>query len=202
MEYCDDTGDCYGSEEIAVVGIDGTGHGYLTSDNGRPDHDPGWSPAGDKVVFTSLQFGLRTVNPNTGMITTLPMCCSDPSWSPDATKIAYTRYVGTTSEVFVANADGSGETRLTGLLDVRLGLRITDKLAGVSATVEDTTLSAPAQCVETPDPAIGGHCTLVTTADALAAGTVSEGKRTVWELDAVRVYHGSTPFAVQGLLVP
>ena len=89
-----------------------------------------------------------------------------------------------------------------GQLDVRLGMRITDKLGGVAATVADSTLSAPAQCAPTPDPAIGGHCTLITTADALAPGTVLKGKRTVWELGAVQVYHGTTPYAVQGVFVP
>ena len=54
-------------------------------------------------------------------------------------------------------------------------------------------MSAPAQCAETADPAIGGYCSLVTTADALAPGTVVEGKRTVWALDAVQVYHDGNP---------
>jgi hypothetical protein len=96
----------------------------------------------------------------------------------------------------------AGLTDYTGQLEVRLGLRITDKLGGVSATVQDTTLSAPAQCAQTADPEIGGWCSLVTSADALAPGTVSEGKRTVWELDSVKVHHDGTPFATQGLFIP
>jgi hypothetical protein len=42
----------------------------------------------------------------------------------------------------------------------------------------------------------------VTTADALVPGTVLEGKRTVWALDAVKVYSGGNLFATQGLFVP
>ena len=37
----------------------------------------------------------------------------DVNWSPDGSKIAYSRFVGTPAgneELFVANADGTGET--------------------------------------------------------------------------------------------
>ena len=32
-------------------------------------------------------------------------------WSPDGTKIAFVRYFGGAGEIFVMNADGSGQTR-------------------------------------------------------------------------------------------
>jgi hypothetical protein len=37
----------------------------------------------------------------------------DPHWSPDGTMIAFTRQVGSTSDIFVMNSDGSAVRRLT-----------------------------------------------------------------------------------------
>ena len=39
-----------------------------------------------------------------------------PNWSPDGTKIAYNSQVASTVEIFVMNADGSKQTRLTNIL--------------------------------------------------------------------------------------
>ena len=40
----------------------------------------------------------------------------DPSWSPDGTQIAFARYEGCCNpEIYVMNADGSDERRLTAL---------------------------------------------------------------------------------------
>jgi TolB protein len=36
-----------------------------------------------------------------------------PQWSPDGERIAFTRQLGDTNDIFVINADGIGETRLT-----------------------------------------------------------------------------------------
>ena len=38
---------------------------------------------------------------------------SDPSWSPDGTKIAFDSYRDGNIEIYVMNADGSNQTRLT-----------------------------------------------------------------------------------------
>ena len=38
---------------------------------------------------------------------------SRPSWSPDGQQIAFTREVGHNFELYVMNADGSGQLRLT-----------------------------------------------------------------------------------------
>jgi hypothetical protein len=105
--------------------------------------------------------------------------------------------------------DYSGELR------AHVSLRITDKLndPGDIATMTDTTLGATVPCATTPDTMQGGSCSLVTTVDALVPGTVSEGKRSVWELGQIQVDDGGDDwdaetsagnalFMVQGLFVP
>jgi hypothetical protein len=105
--------------------------------------------------------------------------------------------------------DYSGELR------AHVGLRVTDKLndPGDNGTMTDTTLGATVPCASTPDTMQGGSCALVTTVDALVPGTVSEGKRSVWELGQIQVDDGgddwdaetpagNTLFMVQGLFVP
>ena len=37
----------------------------------------------------------------------------DPAWSPDGKKIAFVRYFGENSEIFVVNVNGTGLKRLT-----------------------------------------------------------------------------------------
>jgi hypothetical protein len=109
--------------------------------------------------------------------------------------------------------DYSGELRL------RTGLRVTDKLntphpgGPGAATVSDTTLGTTVPCTPTGDPGTGASCFLITSADALAPGSVIERKRSVWELGQVQVDDGgadgdadtpadNTLFMVQGLFVP
>jgi TolB protein len=47
-------------------------------------------------------------------LTTHPDTDQIPDWSPDGTKIAFTSYrSGGTPQLFVMNADGTGQTQLT-----------------------------------------------------------------------------------------
>ena len=110
-------------------------------------------------------------------------------------------------------------TDYTGELGVRTALRITDKLntphpgGPGAATVSDTTLGATVSCVANPDTTQGATCNLLTSADAIAPGAVTEGKRAVWSLGQVQVDDGgadgnadtpadNTLFMVQGVFVP
>jgi hypothetical protein len=69
----------------------------------------------------------------------------------------------------------------------------------------------PMPCTDTPSSPEGSTCETHTSLDALAPGTIKEGKRTVWELGQILVRDGGiddpqvdayTTFAVQGLFVP
>ena len=105
----------------------------------------------------------------------------------------------------------------TGELEGRISLRISDRYNGDSLLraghVTDTPLSFPVPCVVTADTTEGSTCSVTTSADAIAAGTVLEGKRAIWETGQGTLYDGgadgdgdttgdNTLFAVQGLFVP
>jgi Tol biopolymer transport system component len=57
-------------------------------------------------------FAIDPDGQNRTRLTSVPGAIN-PSWSPERTRIAFQRWSGATDEVWVMNADGSGETRLT-----------------------------------------------------------------------------------------
>jgi Tol biopolymer transport system component len=72
-----------------------------------------WSPDGTKLAFATRW--LYLVNPHGGepvRLSETEVSSDDtPAWSPDGTRIAFvSRYTGS-QDLFVVNADGSGETR-------------------------------------------------------------------------------------------
>jgi hypothetical protein len=103
----------------------------------------------------------------------------------------------------------AGLNDYAGELTAKTPLRITDKLntpqpGGPGAgTVSDIPYEFTIPCAETADTTIGGACLLSTTADALAPGAVTEGKRSIWALGQVAVYDADDdPFMKQGIFVP
>ena len=119
------------------------------------------------------------------------------------------------SSTDVRLASGLGD--YTGELEARLRLRITDRGSGPTgdepATVQDLDLPFTVPCAATGDPATGASCAVNTSADAVTPGTVTETRRTIWELDAVRLFDGgpdgvasttagNAVFETQGVFVP
>lgn len=105
----------------------------------------------------------------------------------------------------------------TGELRALLTLRITDRYSGPGLDTAGTTADVPfgitVPCTSTPATNVGSDCNLTTSADAVTANSVLEGKRTVWGLGQVQVYDGgldgdadtagdNTLFATQGLYAP
>ena len=102
----------------------------------------------------------------------------------------------------------------TGELQANPSLRITDRYngPGETGTVQDLNFPVTVPCTATASASIGGTCAVTTTADAIAAGTVLEARRSIWQLGQVRVFDGgadgvastqdNTLFAVQGVFTP
>ncbi|MFI0352752.1 protein kinase [Actinomadura sp. 9N407] len=91
----------------------------LTQDASVKD-DPMWSSRGE-LVFWSRRDGveqLYKLDPrNTGRpwtkLSTEPVRAVDPEWSPDGRQIAYSRGNNSAGNIWVMNADGSGNRKLT-----------------------------------------------------------------------------------------
>ncbi len=117
--------------ELFVVGADGAGLTQLTDGTGHVAINmyPSWSPGGSSIAFLrqtdSAESAVYVIHPDGTELHRVAEtygAFGEIAWSPDGSQIAftssvnssYTRY-GIGQEVFVVNADGSGEQRLTEL---------------------------------------------------------------------------------------
>jgi hypothetical protein len=105
-----------------------------------------------------------------------------------------------------------------GSLRVNMPVRITDKNNNPSpggpgaATTQPFQFGFNVPCTATADSQVGSDCSLSTTADSLAPGTILEGRRAIWQIGRARVDDAgpdgnpdtadNTVFAVQGVFVP
>lgn len=114
-----------GNFEIYVMNADGTGQKRLT-ENATEDSLPVWSPDGTKIAFNS-----RRLDPNADIMVmdadgsnvvnltnAVAPAAEDasPAWSPNGKKIAFHSRRDAPAgniEIYVMNADGSSQTRLT-----------------------------------------------------------------------------------------
>lgn len=105
-----------------------------------------------------------------------------------------------------------------GQLEADLPLRLTDRsdpndpnFTG-PVTVSDTHFRLPASCGATASTTVGATCAASTSANAIAPGAVTAGRRAIWQLGQIQVYDGGASgvagasdarlFMDQGIFVP
>ncbi len=106
-----------GNTEIYTVLKDGSAPNRLTVSKAA-NVSPAWSPDGSRIVFVSDRHGkpqLFSMDTNGGNVARFGNgggYTVNPAWSPKGDKLAFARSAGG-FQIFVVNADGSGETQLT-----------------------------------------------------------------------------------------
>ncbi len=117
--------------EIYVIDRDGNNETQITSDPDPTDFlqashtAPDWSAATNQIAFasnrdnTERQIGtdIYAIDADGSNLTRLTQTLSDtesdPAWSPDGSRIAFTSNRGGNNDIFVMNADGTGQVNLS-----------------------------------------------------------------------------------------
>ena len=114
-----------GSNQLAIMKADGSNQTPVTSSIGggpNADADAAWSPDGSKIAFRRGVNGAPQIlianvdgSGSTQLTNNVASSQKEPAWSPDGTKIVFNsdQIDGSNKEVYVMNADGSNQTRLT-----------------------------------------------------------------------------------------
>ncbi len=106
-----------GNTEVYTIARDGSAPNRLTVSRAA-NVSPAWSPDGSRIVFVSDRLGkpqLFIMDANGGNVRRFGNgggYTVNPAWSPKGDKLAFARSAGG-FQIFVVNADGSGETQLT-----------------------------------------------------------------------------------------
>jgi len=104
------------SGDIWAIEADGTGLHQITSDPGA-ESSPAWSPDGSRVAFARAGNGNTDIwtadahGSDAVQVTTTADDEDQPTWAPDGKRLAYSRIRAAIMgyDLYVANADGSGE---------------------------------------------------------------------------------------------
>jgi Tol biopolymer transport system component len=116
-----------GNDEIYVMNADGSGQTNLSRSPATEERGPDWSPDDQQIAVASLQgaildifvMPINFVEPRRDSSKWTNLTDNSlggdeyPAWSPDGTRIAFHSYRDGNWEIYVMNADGSGQTRLT-----------------------------------------------------------------------------------------
>ena len=100
-----------GHMEIYLMDADGSNQVRLTYS--ESSSQAAWSPDGTKIAFTT-QGQIYAMDPNgTNPVNLSNSQASGAAWSPDGTKIAFESNRDGTSDLYVMDADGSNQIRIT-----------------------------------------------------------------------------------------
>lgn len=106
-----------GDSDLYTIGSDGNGETKLTSTSGVNLDYPVWSPDGSKILFSGYiggLFGIYSLKTDGSDLHLLVTEAWNASWSPDGSKIVFeSSFGGPSSEIGVANSDGSNAVALT-----------------------------------------------------------------------------------------
>jgi len=104
-----------GGGGLAILPVSGIGTPtQITFDDF--DRSPEWAPSDEVIAYThGVGLGNRPIYTITSAgdaptpVTTVDYDNSEPTWSPDGLRLAFLRHVATSYDLFVVNADGTGE---------------------------------------------------------------------------------------------
>jgi Tol biopolymer transport system component len=109
-----------GIPHLYLMNPQGTGLRRLCPHSNLWEEYPGWSPDGTKIAFMSnvgfsawVIYVMKADCSGLKRLTNGPGEDSGPRWSPDGKKMAFTSNRTGQAEVYLMNADGSQQTRLT-----------------------------------------------------------------------------------------
>jgi Tol biopolymer transport system component len=115
------TSDRDGNPELYVMNTDGTGVRRLTN-NAAIDTFGSWSPDGSRIAFASTRDGANNVEiysmkaadgTDVKRLTNAVGIDATPDWSADGKKIVFSSSRNGNLEIYVMNADGTAQTRVT-----------------------------------------------------------------------------------------